>query len=67
MRTVRVIWGAVCMLLGLSLAVLLAVVGSGLEQNTGSPALVSLMPSVAVGLTVFAAGAWMFYSGIKKR
>ncbi|MGO1070583.1 hypothetical protein [Lysobacter sp. CA199] len=67
MKTVRVIWGAICMVLGLSLAALLGLVGSGLNRGTGAPALVSLMPGVAVGLTVFAAGAWMVYSGIRKR
>jgi hypothetical protein len=64
MKTVRVIAGAVCIVLGLSLSALLAMVGLG--NGTGAPAAISLMPGVAVGLTVFAAGVWMVYTGLKK-
>jgi hypothetical protein len=66
MKTVRVIAGVVCIVLGLSLSALLAMVGFGLGNGTGAPAAISLMPGVAIGLTVLAAGVWMVYTGLKK-
>jgi len=57
-RSARLFAGVLCLLLGLALIVLL---GTGLigPQGMAGPALVAVMPSVAIGLAVFAFGLWL--------
>lgn len=72
-RSVRVIAGLVCIALSFALVVLL---GLGVFDPTrdaaaganGSvtPVLVALMPSVAIGLSVFALGVWLISTGRKR-
>ena len=57
-RPARLLAGVLCLLLGLALMLLL---GSGLigPQGMAGPALIAVMPSVAIGLAVFAFGLWL--------
>lgn len=72
MKLVRVLAGLLCIALSFGLVVLL---GLGVFDPThdaaananGSltPVLIALMPSVAIGLSVFALGVWLISSGRK--
>ncbi|MBX9400407.1 hypothetical protein K4L06_03725 [Lysobacter sp. BMK333-48F3] len=64
LRPVRLFAGVLCLLLGLTLMLLLGlgVLGPGAGVG-GAPALIALMPSVAIGATVFALGLWLVATG----
>lgn len=67
LRPVRLFAGVLCLLLGLALMLLLGLGVLGPTAGVGgSPALVALMPSVAVGATVFALGVWLLATGRRR-
>ncbi|MGN7920208.1 MULTISPECIES: hypothetical protein [Lysobacter] len=73
MRTARLFAGWLCIALGFGLIVLLGLGvldptrDAAAHATSATPVLIALMPSVAIGLTVFALGLWLLATGKKKR
>ncbi|MGH8080437.1 MAG: hypothetical protein ACREP7_07675 [Lysobacter sp.] len=67
MKIARIVAGIACIVLAFGLIVLLSMGGwsSADAPSTGAPALIALMPGVAIGLTVFALGLWLIATGRK--
>ena len=67
MKTMRVFAGLLCILASFAVIVLL---GFGTMDPAGpaatTPAMVALLPSVALGLSVFALGLWLVFGGRRR-
>lgn len=67
MRAARVFAGMLCILASIAVTALL---GFGTldpaAPTSATPALAALLPSVALGLSVFALGLWLLFGGRKR-
>ena len=67
MRAARVFAGLLCILAGVAV---IALLGFGTMDpaapSASTPAMVALLPSVALGLSVFALGLWLLFAGRKR-
>ncbi len=67
MRAARVFAGLLCLLASVAV---IALLGFGTMDpaapGASTPALVALLPSVALGLSVFALGLWLLFAGRKR-
>lgn len=66
-RIARIVAGIACIVLSLGLIALLGLGGWGsMDVGIGAPALIGAMPSIAIGLSVFALGLWLIVGGRKR-
>ena len=67
MRAARVFAGLLCILASVAV---IALLGFGTMDpaapSASTPAMVALLPSVALGLSVFALGLWLLFAGRKQ-
>ncbi|MFD0738807.1 hypothetical protein ACFQZQ_05890 [Lysobacter koreensis] len=73
MKPMRLLAGWLCIAIGFALVVLLALgvldpVGASAARATSlTPVLVALLPSVSVGIAIFAVGVWLISTGRKSK
>ncbi|WP_394539703.1 hypothetical protein PRJ39_03480 [Lysobacter enzymogenes] len=67
MRAARVFAGLLCMLASIAAVFLLGLGGlDPAAPAAATPAVVALLPSVALGLSLFALGLWLVFAGRRR-